>query len=150
MAGGLLSTEDARILALESGTIRGHTCKVIVIAGDRTAEQVRTHLEGRLGVVPRLRQRLDAAMHPPAWTDDPGFSLERHVIDRGARDDRDSDGWCVGPWRHRSTANTRRGRSTWYRCRLGAPRSCGALIIIVGAQRMISESSAALVLQRAG
>jgi len=31
----LLSAEDARILALESGTVRGHTCKVIVIAGER-------------------------------------------------------------------------------------------------------------------
>ena len=83
----LLSAEDARILALESGTIRGHTCKVIVIAGERSAEQVRAHLEGRLGAVPRLKQRLDPGTHPPAWDDDPGFSLERHVIDRGAADD---------------------------------------------------------------
>jgi diacylglycerol O-acyltransferase len=83
----LLSPEDARILALESGTVRGHTCKVIVIAGERTAQQVRAHLEKRLGAVPRLTQRLDPVAHPPAWTDDPGFSLERHVVDRGARDD---------------------------------------------------------------
>jgi diacylglycerol O-acyltransferase / wax synthase len=83
----LLSAEDARILALESGTVRGHTCKVIVIAGERSAEQVRAHLEERLGAVPRLMQRLDPGAGPPAWIDDPGFSLERHVTDRGALDD---------------------------------------------------------------
>ena len=83
----LLSAEDARILSLESGSVRGHTCKVLVLAGDRSAEQVRGHLETRLGAVPRLRQRLDPATGPPAWNDDPGFSLDRHVIDRGALDD---------------------------------------------------------------
>ncbi len=83
----LLSAEDARILALESGTVRGHCCKVIVIAGERSAAQVRAHLEKRLGAVPRLMQRLDPGEGPPAWNDDPGFSLERHVIDRGALDD---------------------------------------------------------------
>ena len=83
----LLSAEDARILALESGTVRGHTCKVIVIAGERSAEQVRAHLAKRLAAVPRLTRRVDPATGPPAWNDDPGFSLERHVIDRGALDD---------------------------------------------------------------
>src|SRR5262245_59780277 len=87
MARELLSAEDARILALESGTIRGHTCKVIVIAGERSAEQVRAHLEGRLAAVPRLMQRLDPTPGPAAWTDDPGFSLERHVTGRRALDD---------------------------------------------------------------
>ena len=82
-----LSAEDARILALESGTVRGHTCKVIVVAGERSAEQVRARLEERLGAVPRLTCRLDPAADPPAWTDDPDFSLERHVIDRGPLDD---------------------------------------------------------------
>jgi hypothetical protein len=87
MSREFLSPEDARILALESGTIRGHTCKTIVIAGERSAEEVRTHLAKRLDSVPRLMQRLDPVTHPPAWSDDPGFSLERHVIDRGARDE---------------------------------------------------------------
>jgi diacylglycerol O-acyltransferase / wax synthase len=83
----LLSADDARILSLESGTIRGHTCKVIVIGGERSADQVRAHLEQRLGAVPRLMQRLDPGTGPPAWSDDPSFSLERHVIDRGSLDD---------------------------------------------------------------
>jgi WS/DGAT/MGAT family acyltransferase len=59
----------------------------MVIAGQRSADDVRTHLEGRLGAVPRLMQRLDPGTHPPAWADDPDFSLERHVIDRGAVDE---------------------------------------------------------------
>ena len=87
MARELLSAEDARILALESGTVRGHTCKVIVIGGERSAEQVRAQLGERLGAVPRLMRRLEPGTAPPAWEDDPGFSLERHVIDRGALDD---------------------------------------------------------------
>ena len=83
----LLSAEDTRILALESGTVRGHTCKVFVIAGERSAEEVRAHLQERLGVVPQLMRRLDPGVGQSAWNDDPGFSLERHVIDRGALDD---------------------------------------------------------------
>jgi diacylglycerol O-acyltransferase len=83
----LLSAEDARILALESGTVRGHTCKVFVIAGERSADQVRGHLEKCLGAAPRLMQRLAPGVEPPAWEDDPAFSLEQHVIDRGALGD---------------------------------------------------------------
>jgi WS/DGAT/MGAT family acyltransferase len=83
----LLSAEDARMLTLESGTVRGHTCKVLVIAGERSAEQVRARLEERLGAVPRLMQRLDRGVGRPAWDEDPGFSLERHVVDRGRLDD---------------------------------------------------------------
>jgi diacylglycerol O-acyltransferase / wax synthase len=81
-----LSAEDARILALESGTIRGHTCKVIVIAGERGAAQLREQLERRLGDAPQLTRRLDPAPGPPAWDDDPDFSLERHVIERDPLD----------------------------------------------------------------
>jgi diacylglycerol O-acyltransferase / wax synthase len=83
----LLSAEDARILALEAGTVRGHTCKVVVIDGERSADQLRAHIEERLGAAPQLTRRLDSAQGPPAWDDDPSFSLERHVIDRGALDD---------------------------------------------------------------
>ena len=83
----LLSAQDARILALESGTVRGHTCKVVVIGGERRAVEIRAHLGERLPAVPRLMQRLDPGRGPPAWDDDPSFSLERHVVDRGALDD---------------------------------------------------------------
>jgi diacylglycerol O-acyltransferase / wax synthase len=87
MSRELLSAEDARILALESGNIRGHTCKVLVIAGARGVDEVRGHLAGRLDAVPRLKRRLDPAAGPPAWSDDPAFLLERHVVAAGAVDD---------------------------------------------------------------
>jgi len=83
----LLSAEDARFLALESGTVRGHTCKVMVIAGRRSAEEVRAHLAERLDPLPRLRQRLELRADPPAWVDDPGFALDRHVVEREVVDE---------------------------------------------------------------
>src|SRR3954468_17059912 len=87
MSRELLSAEDARILALESGNTRGHTCKVLVIAGERGVDEVRGHLAGRLDAVPSLRRRLDPAPGPPAWSDDPVFSLERHVVAADPVDD---------------------------------------------------------------
>jgi len=82
-----LDAEDARILALESGTVRGHTCKVIVIGGEHEAEEVRAVLSERIGAFPRLRQRLAPAAEIPAWIDDPGFAIEEHVVARGPADD---------------------------------------------------------------
>ena len=87
MSRELLSAADARILALESGTIRGHTCKVIVIDGERSADQVRGHIEERLSATPQLTRRLDPGQGPPAWVEDPSFSLDRHVVERGVLDD---------------------------------------------------------------
>jgi WS/DGAT/MGAT family acyltransferase len=60
---------------------------VIVIAGERSAEQLREHLATRLGDAPQLTRRLDPATGPPAWDDDPDFSLDRHVIGREPLDD---------------------------------------------------------------
>jgi diacylglycerol O-acyltransferase / wax synthase len=85
-----LSPEDAGILALESGTVRGHTCKVVVVGGAHSPAEVRAHLEPRLGLAPRLRQRLAPTplrLAPPAWVDDPGFTVERHVRDAGEAGD---------------------------------------------------------------
>jgi len=82
-----LTAEDARILALESGTVRAHTCKVIVVGGVHGAEEVRAVLSERIGAFPRLRQRLAPSAEIPAWTDDPGFAIEEHVVARGAADD---------------------------------------------------------------
>jgi len=78
-----LSAEDARILALESGTIRGHTCKVIVLEGEHGDGEVCAQLERRLHLQPRLRQRVEDGRHGPAWVDDRDFAVERHVRARG-------------------------------------------------------------------
>jgi hypothetical protein len=65
----------------------GHTCKVVVIAGERSAQHVRSHIEERIDAVPRLTRRLDPAPGPAAWVADADFSLDRHVTSRGALDD---------------------------------------------------------------
>ena len=81
-----LSPEDARILGLERGNVRGHTCKLLIVSGARRPEAIRAHLASRIAGVPRLRQRLVAApwgLAPPALVEDEGFSLERHVRDAG-------------------------------------------------------------------
>lgn len=80
-----LGVEDARIFALESGPIRGHTLKVLVI--DDAPDEVplralRTEVTQRLGGVRRWRQRLVPAPGTSsglAWQDDPDFDIDRHV-----------------------------------------------------------------------
>ena len=84
-----LSAEDARILALKSGTVRGHTCKVLVIGGEHEADEVREHVARRLDRVPRLTRRLAPGPGPPAWADDPAFSIADHVVGREAGGDAD-------------------------------------------------------------
>jgi diacylglycerol O-acyltransferase / wax synthase len=81
-----LSDEDARILARERGSVRGHFCKILVIAGRHDPRSLRTHVEPRLAALPRLRDRLVDAplgLAPPAWIPDPEFALHRHVRDGG-------------------------------------------------------------------
>jgi WS/DGAT/MGAT family acyltransferase len=82
-----LSREDARILKLGKGSIRGHTCKVLILerSGGRdlpTLEALREHIAGRLDLVPRFRQRLMSTplrLANPVWVDDAHFDIERHV-----------------------------------------------------------------------
>jgi WS/DGAT/MGAT family acyltransferase len=82
-----LSFDDARILQLESASILGHTCKLIVVEPDATGRAVgiaelREQIGARLDGVPRLRQRVVfPADHgaAPFWEDDPGFDLANHI-----------------------------------------------------------------------
>ena len=79
-----LSREDARILELESGPIRGHTLKILVVEGpeDPSGQALRAAIVQRLPEVPRWRQRLVPAPGTTtglAWEDDPRFDIERHV-----------------------------------------------------------------------
>jgi hypothetical protein len=46
-----LSTEDACILGLETGTVRGHTCKIIVFEGEHDDHAVRAAIRLRDAVV---------------------------------------------------------------------------------------------------
>jgi diacylglycerol O-acyltransferase / wax synthase len=82
-----LSAEDARILKLERGAIRGHTCKVLMLEPTEgralpTVQALREHLAARLDAAPRLRQRVVATplrIAGPVWLDDPQFDIAHHV-----------------------------------------------------------------------
>ncbi len=86
MAPERLSPQDARILALESPTIAGHTCKTVIAERppgvDDVVAALRASVAARAGRVPRVRQRVvPTPLHvaPPAWIDDPGFDVARQV-----------------------------------------------------------------------
>jgi len=82
-----LSADDARILRLERGTVRGHTCKVILLEpGEHgslpSTDALREHVSTRLDAAPRLRRCLASTplhLAPPAWVDDQEFDIARHV-----------------------------------------------------------------------
>lgn len=81
-----LSVEDARILALEEGPVRGHTCKLVLLGGLRGVGELREHVASRLDREYRLGVRLVAG-EAPAWEPDPAVAIERQVRDAGAVDD---------------------------------------------------------------
>ena len=77
--GQSLQDEDLAILALESDTIVGHVCKVIVTSGPVTRDGVVDRLRRRLPLVPLLGCRLDSPDVGRRWVRDESFDLERHV-----------------------------------------------------------------------
>lgn len=81
-----LSVEDARILALEQGPVRGHTCKVVLVDGALGVDDLRAHLAGRLDRERLLRMRL-ADADPPAWEPVADLDLGRQVRDAGTVDE---------------------------------------------------------------
>jgi WS/DGAT/MGAT family acyltransferase len=78
-----LTDEDVRILKLESGNIRGHTCKVVILeAPAPSVDELREHVAARLDRAPRFRRRLAATplgIANPVWVDDTDFDITRHV-----------------------------------------------------------------------
>ncbi len=70
-----LSAEDRAILALESPTIAGHTCKVIHLTESAPdLAQLRARIAERIHLAPALTRRL-ATGHDgtPGWVPDPEF-----------------------------------------------------------------------------
>jgi diacylglycerol O-acyltransferase / wax synthase len=84
-----LSLEDARILALESGTIRGHTMKVLIVddaPGESAAQALQAEMARRLPEAMRWRERLVSAPGTStgfAWQEDPEFDIARHIRTTG-------------------------------------------------------------------
>ncbi len=76
-----LAHEDRAILELESATIAGHTCKVVVLDGpppDLAA--LRAAIGERIAAAPLLTRRLGGPADAPAWVVDEGFDPTRHVV----------------------------------------------------------------------
>lgn len=85
-----LSPEDRAILALESDTVVGHTCKVIVLEGPAlSADALRDSLERRIGDAPALTRRLAEDATGPSWVADENLDLAQQVVDRSAAEPMD-------------------------------------------------------------
>jgi diacylglycerol O-acyltransferase len=79
-----LSSEDRAILDLEGPQVAGHTCKVVVLGpGAPGVEELRELVAARIEATPILTARLGGSEAAPAWVDDPGFDLARHVVEGG-------------------------------------------------------------------
>jgi diacylglycerol O-acyltransferase len=70
-------------LLAERGPIHVNVGATLVLEGDPpTLEELLDHVESRLALVPRFRQRVKPTplqLTNPVWVDDPGFDLEWHV-----------------------------------------------------------------------
>jgi hypothetical protein len=79
-----LAAEDRAILALESDTVAGHTCKVIVLGpGAPEPAALRAAIAERIPSEPLLTMKLGAAEGEPAWVPAEGFAVEDHVLAPG-------------------------------------------------------------------
>lgn len=78
-----LSPLDASFLHLEDASSHMHVAAAMIFAGEAPEyERLLSHVESRLGLVPRYRQRLAAvplAQARPRWVDDERFDLRYHV-----------------------------------------------------------------------
>lgn len=77
-----LSSDDARILGLESSAVTGHTLKLMVLEpgpGPLDVDAVRAVVAARLEGQPRARQRVDTSGPRPRWISDTGFDIANHV-----------------------------------------------------------------------
>jgi diacylglycerol O-acyltransferase len=80
-----LSAIDASFLAGEKESSHMHVGGVMIFEGPPLGrEEALEHIESRLHLVPRYRQKLAVPrfeMGRPLWVDDPSFNLEYHVRD---------------------------------------------------------------------
>jgi diacylglycerol O-acyltransferase len=74
-----LGSEDLAILALESDTIAGHVCSVIMLEGVLMRDALLDRLAERISRTPLLACRLEERPEGYFWVSDPHFDLENHV-----------------------------------------------------------------------
>jgi WS/DGAT/MGAT family acyltransferase len=75
-----LSDEDLSILALESDTVAGHTCKVIILAERIEVERLRASISARIDRARPLQWRLAEVDGELCWVSDPEIDLDAHVV----------------------------------------------------------------------
>ncbi len=83
-----LSAEDRAILALESPTVAGHTCKVIRLGARAPGvAELRYRISERMYLAPALTWRLDRAVDgAPVWVPDPRFAVADQVVEHHHQD----------------------------------------------------------------
>jgi len=85
--GHRISAIDASFLAREKAGARLHVASVTVFDGPAPSwDELREHIEARLHLVPRFRQRLAEVPRNqgrPVWVDDPHFNLRYHLRHAG-------------------------------------------------------------------
>ncbi|MEK6276676.1 MAG: wax ester/triacylglycerol synthase family O-acyltransferase [Actinomycetota bacterium] len=78
-----LSASDVSSLLAERGPIHVHVGGTLVVEGEPPAfEELIEHVDARLNLVPRFRQRVSETplkFSNPSWQDDPRFDLRWHV-----------------------------------------------------------------------
>jgi diacylglycerol O-acyltransferase / wax synthase len=90
-----LTDEDRAILALESPTVAGHTCKVIIVAPPAPSiDDLRAAIEKRLDAAPALKRRLGESEAGPAWVPDEDFDIAQHVLGRSESQPLDRGSLC--------------------------------------------------------
>jgi diacylglycerol O-acyltransferase len=89
-----LSAEDRAILAMESPTIAGHTCKVIHLSDSAPdVAALRARISERIHLAPALTRRLTTGRDgTPGWVPDPEFSVAHHVVEHHHDDPVDAAG----------------------------------------------------------
>ena len=85
--GDRISALDASFLHLEKAGARLHVASVTIFDGPAPSwDELREHVEARLHLVPRFRQRLAEVpldQGRPVWVDDPHFNLRYHLRHAG-------------------------------------------------------------------
>jgi diacylglycerol O-acyltransferase / wax synthase len=85
--GQRISAVDASFLALEKAGARLHVASVTIFEGPApTWDELREHVDARLHLVPRFRQRLAEVPRDQGravWVDDPHFNLRYHLRHAG-------------------------------------------------------------------
>jgi diacylglycerol O-acyltransferase len=77
-----LSEDDARILAVESAAITGHTLKLVILepgAGPLDLDALRTEVARRLPSQPRATQRVDTSGDQARWVEAADFDISNHI-----------------------------------------------------------------------